>query len=166
MFLKKILFQRLSKELISTAILRPLTKTLNINEATIVPLSDTDKEFTEAIDSNRESQPQSKHPTNPLKHIIDKMEKKKLKTKLPDFGVTMFPIPLQWIEAVRQGEVCAEILCSAELIEVNLISKEKKENIFKYANAKQLPGNVLPTEPVTNHIGIPPEICPNVAHFK
>lgn len=109
------LFQKQSKELLCTAILRPLIKPLDASEAAIITLPDSSRE---QIDSNRESEPQSKHHTNPLKHIIEKMEKKKLKKKLPDFGVTVFPIPLQWIEAVKEGEVYAEILCSAELIQV------------------------------------------------
>lgn len=110
------LFQKQSKELICTAILRPLTKPLDVTEAAIVTLPDSGEEYPEQVDSNRESQP--KHHLNPLKHVIKKMDKRKLKKKIPDFGVTVFPIPLQWIEAVREGEVYAEILCSAELIQV------------------------------------------------
>lgn len=77
---------------------------------------------TDPIDSSGEHEPPVRHHTNPLKHFIEKIEEKKLKKKskkkLPDFKVTAFPIPLQWIEAVREGEVYAEILCSAEFIEV------------------------------------------------
>lgn len=116
----KCIFQKQSKELICTAILKPSIKTLNADLG-VVTSPDPGKEVPEQIDSNRESEPPSpsKHPTNPLKQIIEKMEKIKSKKKPPDFGVTAFPIPLQWIEAVREGEVCAEILCSAELIQVS-----------------------------------------------
>lgn len=98
--------------------LRPLTRTLNATEATALTWPDSGRGYPERIESSRDSDHRSKHPHNPLKHIIEKVEKKMFKRKLTDFGVTAFPIPLQWIQAVRNGEVYAEILCSAELIQV------------------------------------------------
>lgn len=76
---------------------------------------------TDIIDSNCESEPKPKSKAqriNPVKHVIDMLDKKNTRKKLPDFGKPIFPTPLQWIEAVKDGEVRAEILCSAELIQV------------------------------------------------
>lgn len=99
---------------------------------TIIPFVEYRGENTEQVDSGRESHRQSKHPhTNPLKQIIDKIEKKKSKKSQPNFGVTTFPIPLQWVEAVREGEVRAEILCSAEFIQVDCISSKIRILIVK-----------------------------------
>lgn len=87
-------------------------------EAGIVK-SPNSNECPEQVDWNR-SEPQStKHAVNPLKQIIEKIETKNLRNKLPDSGIAVFPIPLQWVEATKEGVVCAEILCSAELIQVN-----------------------------------------------
>lgn len=109
-------FQKHSKELLCTAILRPMTNILDAAESAFITIPDSIKEYPEQIDSNRDLEPPRKDPTIPLKHIVNKLETKK--SKLPNFGVTIFPTPLQWIEAVKDGEVCAEILCSAELIQV------------------------------------------------
>lgn len=72
------------------------------------------------MDSNGEPETQSeqqwKRPT--LKGMIGKIENRRVQSKSPDFASTVFPIPMQWIEAVKDGEVCAEILCSAEFIQV------------------------------------------------
>ncbi|XP_037045765.1 otoferlin [Bradysia coprophila] len=143
--------KKLSKEFLCTAILRPLTRMLEAI-ASISPTPEIPNVCSKPIDSNGESETQSEPPSKPqlkrptLKHIIEKIENRRSKRKLPDFASIAFPIPLQWIEAVRDGEVCAEILCSAEFI--------------------QLPDKTVATEPVSNQIGIPPVICPHVANYR
>lgn len=137
---------------------------MNAAASTFLPtLPDSANKSPEVINSNRDSEPQRNDPTNPFKHITETLEKKKWKKKLPDFRAPIFPTPLQWIDAVKDGEVCAEVLCSADLIEVyRLIFKD----MFILLIWTQLPGTVSSEEPVTNSVGIPSEICPNVAYYK
>lgn len=92
---------------------------MDVAESTFPTLSDPTKKCTDIIDSNRDSEPQRNDPTNALQQPVEKLENKKLKKKLPDFRTAVFPTPLQWIDAIKDGEVCAEILCSADLIQVD-----------------------------------------------
>lgn len=96
-----------------------MTKLLDVAESSFVNLPESRNECSDTIDSNRDLELQRKDPTNPLAHIIEKLEKTKRKKKLSDFMTPIFPTPLQWIEALKDGEVCAEILCSSELIQVD-----------------------------------------------
>lgn len=72
--------------------------------------------------------------------------KSKTTKLLIELDDVVLPLPLKWEHVCQDGVICAELLVSAELI--------------------QLPEIFAPIEPVTIINGIPSQICPVMAKYK